>query len=132
MGNAGNVPMRDDMVRPRVLVVDDEHVIADTLAIILKQSGFDSATAYDGEDAVEKARGWKPDLLLSDVMMPGISGIEAAIQITALIPKCKVLLFSGQAQTADVLNDARLRGHHFEVLAKPLHPSDLLDRLRTL
>ncbi len=118
--------------RPRVLVADDECVIADTLAVILNQTGFETAVVYDGHAAVEMARRWKPDLLLSDVMMPTMNGIDAAIQIRTMIPECRVLLFSGQAVTAEMLSDARLRGHHFEILEKPVHPADLIARLRTL
>jgi CheY-like chemotaxis protein len=81
---------------------------------------------------VEAARRWKPDLLVSDVMMPELTGIEAAIQIRLLIPECKVLLFSGQTETAAMLSDARLRGYDFEILQKPVHPTDLIDRLRML
>ncbi|MFZ0273286.1 MAG: response regulator [Acidobacteriaceae bacterium] len=121
-----------DSPRPRVLVADDERVIADTLAIILRQNGFETATAYNGREAVEAARRWKPDLLVSDVMMPELTGIEAAIQIRLLIPECKVLLFSGQTETAAMLSDARLRGYDFEILQKPVHPTDLIDRLRML
>lgn len=121
-----------DQPRSKVLVADDERVIADTLAIILSQSGFDTAVAYDGKAAVEKARIWKPNLLLSDVMMPHLNGIEAAIEICKMIPECRVLLFSGQAATAGMLNDASLDGHNFEILQKPIHPTDLIARLRTL
>jgi DNA-binding response OmpR family regulator len=71
-------------------------------------------------------------MLLSDVMMPGLSGIEAAIEIFKSIPECKVLLFSGQAGTAELLDDARVRGHKFEILHKPVHPHELLARLRAL
>jgi CheY-like chemotaxis protein len=121
-----------DFIRPRVLVADDERVIADALAIILSQSGFDTANVYDGKEAVEKAQSWKPDLLLSDVMMPGLSGIEAAIQIRVMVPECKVVLFSGHAATAGMLDDSRLDGNHFEILQKPIYPAELISRLRTL
>lgn len=116
--------------KPKVLVVDDEHVIADTLAIILNQSGFDASAVYTGTGAVERARQEKPDLIISDVIMPDMNGIEAAIKIRALLPGCKILLFSGQAATADLLDKARLEGHEFEILAKPVHPQDLLAKLR--
>jgi hypothetical protein len=46
------------------------------------------------------------------------------------MPNCKILLFSGQATTADLLEKARLEGHEFEILAKPVHPTDLLAKLR--
>jgi CheY-like chemotaxis protein len=117
-------------IKPKVLVVDDERVIADTLAIILNQSGFDASAVYTGTDAVEKARANKPDLIISDVIMPDMNGIEAAIRIRQILPQCKILLFSGQAATADLLEKARLEGHEFEILAKPVHPQDLLAKLR--
>lgn len=116
--------------KPKVLVVDDERVIADTLAIILNQSGFDASAVYTGTDAVETARSHEPDLIISDVIMPDMNGIEAAIRIREILPGCKILLFSGQAATADLLEKARLDGHEFEILAKPVHPQDLLAKLR--
>lgn len=116
--------------KPKVLVVDDERVIADTLAIILNQAGFDAAAVYTGTDAVERATNEKPDLVISDVIMPDMNGIEAAIRIRKILPGCKILLFSGQAATADLLEKARLQGHEFEILAKPVHPQDLLAKLR--
>lgn len=116
--------------KPKVLVVDDERVIADTLAIILNQSGFDASAVYTGTDAVENARSNGPDLIISDVIMPDMNGIEAAIRIRQILPGCKILLFSGQAATADLLEKARLEGHEFEILAKPVHPQDLLAKLR--
>jgi CheY-like chemotaxis protein len=117
--------------KPRVLVVDDERVIADTLAIILNQHGFDATAVYTGTGAVEQARSAHPDLIISDVIMPDMNGIEAAIQIRKFLPGCKILLFSGQAATADLLENARSQGHEFEILAKPVHPQDLLAKLRS-
>jgi CheY-like chemotaxis protein len=79
--------------KPRVLVVDDERVIADTLSIILNQNGFDASAVYTGTAAVDKAKETKPELVISDVIMPDMNGIEAAIQIRQLLPGCKILLF---------------------------------------
>lgn len=122
--------MSSSSVRPKVLVADDEKVIADTLSIILNQAGFDASAVYSGTAAVERARTLRPDLLISDVIMPDMNGIDAAIQIRGILPACKVLLFSGQAATADLLEDARKRGHEFDILAKPVHPQDLLAKIR--
>lgn len=122
--------MTDAKPKPRVLVVDDEHVIADTLAIILNQAGFNASAVYTGNEAVDKARSERPDLIISDVIMPDMNGIEAAIHIRAFLPACKILLFSGQAATADLLENARARGYEFQILAKPVHPQDLLAKLR--
>ena len=117
--------------KPKVLVVDDERVIADTLAIILNQHGYEASAAYTGTGAVEQARQLSPDLVISDVVMPDMNGIEAAILIREFLPSCKILLFSGQAATADLLENARAHGHEFEILAKPVHPQDLLAKLRS-
>ncbi len=107
---------------PLVLVVDDERVIADTLTTILSRSGFDAITAYDGETALTLASTTPPDLLISDVVMPGMTGVDLAIALTHAIPTCKILLFSGQAATVDLLKKARESGHNFTTLAQPVHP----------
>jgi CheY-like chemotaxis protein len=116
--------------KPRVLVVDDEQVIADTLAKILDLNGYEASAVYSGTAAVESARSLQPDLVISDVIMADMNGIEAAIHIRSFLPSCKILLFSGQAATADLLENARAQGHEFEILAKPVHPADLLAKLK--
>jgi DNA-binding response OmpR family regulator len=73
-----------------------------------------------------------PDLLISDVLMPDLSGVDLAIRMRAQHPKCKILLFSGQAATLDLLEDARNQGHDFQLLLKPVHPSELLFEIGTL
>ena len=125
-----NERMSDTAAKPKVLVADDERVIADTLAIILNQSGFEATAVYSGEKAVETAESLRPDMLISDVIMTDLNGIDAAIKIREMLPKCKILLFSGQAATADLLDRAQGQGHQFEILAKPVHPQDLLAKLR--
>jgi CheY-like chemotaxis protein len=112
--------------RPVVLVVDDESVIADTLTEILSCSGYAAMSAYDGHGALETALLAPPELLITDVVLPGMSGIELAIRLRRIYPDCKALLFSGQASTADLLASARLEGHHFTLLTKPIYPRDLL------
>ncbi len=114
----------------KVLVADDEQVIANTLAVILNQNGFEARAVYSGEAAIEALDSFQPDMLITDVIMTGITGIEVGIAVRARLPQCKVLLFSGQAATAGLLEKARHEGHEFEVLAKPVHPTDLLAKLR--
>lgn len=116
--------------KPRVVVADDEKVIANTLAMILNQSGFETRAVYSGEEALEIMQSFRPDMLISDVIMQGITGIETAIKVRTILPSCKILLFSGQACTANLLEKARTQGHEFEILNKPVHPSDLLARMR--
>jgi DNA-binding response OmpR family regulator len=115
--------------RPVVLVVDDEKVIADTVSIILSKSGFAALTAYDGETAMEIASVIPPELLITDVVMRGMNGIELAIAMVQSVPDCKILLFSGQAATVDLLATANEAGHNFALLTKPVHPTDLLRRV---
>jgi CheY-like chemotaxis protein len=123
--------MPENRIQPKVLVVDDERVIADTLAMILNQSGFEARAVYSGEKALEMASTFAPDMLITDVIMADLNGIDAAIRIRELLPQIKVLLFSGQAATADLLEKARAQGYEFEILAKPVHPQDLLSKLRS-
>lgn len=104
----------------RILVVDDERVITDTLVTIFSQARYAARGAYSAEQALSTIREWQ------DVILPAMNGIDLAIQIKALHPKCYVFLFSGQAATADLLESAVKQGHSFEVFAKPMHPTELL------
>jgi CheY-like chemotaxis protein len=127
-----SVSLRKRMPRTlgtQVLIADDERVIADTLCAILNGSGYRAHAAYCGEQAVEVAGFLNPDILIIDVIMGGISGIEAAIQISDRDPDCRVILFSGHIAEVDLINDIQAIGRSFEVLAKPIHPLVLLDRL---
>lgn len=114
----------------RILVVDDEPLIADTIVQILNRSGFIAQAAYGGREAIDTARRINPELILSDVLMPHIDGVEAAIAIQKFLPEARIVLFSGQAATVEILARARKRGYHFELLAKPLHPTQLIKHLR--
>src|SRR5215470_6813268 len=98
-----DVPLRDEV---DVLVVDDEQIIADTLAMILSKNGYRAKAAYDGSDALKMAREHRPRLVISDVVMPGMTGIELAFALEATVPETKILLFSGQAATMDLLSKA--------------------------
>lgn len=111
----------------KILIADDERVIAKTLALILKMKGYVSRAVYSGEEAITAAAEFTPDILVSDVIMTGISGIEAAVKIRRICPDVRVILFSGQAATADLLEMAH--GQEFTIFAKPLHPETLLKLL---
>jgi DNA-binding response OmpR family regulator len=117
---------------PRIFVVDNEYVIASTLAVILDINGFSARVFTQPGEAFAAAQEDPPDLLVSEVAMPGLSGIDLAIRIKALHPRCKILLFSGQVGALDLLEDARRRGHHFRLLVKPVLPVELLSELETL
>ena len=115
--------------RSIVFVVDDESIIASTFELILISSGFDARSFVDPLEAHPAAESATPDLLLTDVVMPNLTGIQLAIKVQDLRPSCTVLLSSGQTVTAELLDAARLQGHHFEILAKPVHPVDLLEKI---
>ena len=122
-----DVVYREDS--PVVLVVDDDPIIADTVSKILSKSGFATLTAYDGISALELAKQFRPQLLISDVEMPRMTGVETAIAVTEMNPECKVLLFCWQAATVDLLEKAREDGYDFSILDKPIHPTQLLRRV---
>jgi CheY-like chemotaxis protein len=116
--------------KPTVLVVDDQQMVADTTAEVLNRSGYRAVCAYSGESALALALELKPDYLLTDVLMPGMNGVELAIAISKQLPKTKIVLFSGQAGLSDSLTQATDNGYSFDLLAKPLHPSKLLQHLK--
>jgi CheY-like chemotaxis protein len=122
-------PAENVEFRPVVLVVDDESAIADTLTEILSRSGYAAMAAYDGNGALETALLAPPELLITDVVLPGMSGIELAITMRRIYPDCKVVLFSGQASSFDLLASAKHDGHHFTLLTKPVHPRELLSHV---
>ncbi len=113
----------------RVLVVDDERLIADSLAMILNCSGFDTTAVYSGEEAVETANLMKPHVVISDIAMGKMTGIEAATRIRQAVPGCRIILFSGQAATMDLASHSLADRHHFEILVKPVHPRVFIQRL---
>jgi len=119
-----------NLEQQRILVVDDERVIADTIGAILRKAGFTVDVAYNGLAAMESARCNRPTLVLSDVVMPGMDGVEMAILLRREQPDCRILLFSGQAATANLLRKARLLGHNFHIIAKPVHPQELIRYIR--
>jgi CheY-like chemotaxis protein len=113
----------------RVLVVDDEHLVADTLVLILKGKGFDARAAYSGEEAAEISLTWAPDAVITDVVMGPMDGASLAIYLSQALPNCKVLLMSGNPATIDLLSSAKSQGHDFPIVAKPSPPDDILEFL---
>ncbi len=114
----------------KIIVVDDEPLIADTLVNILEGEGHDALAVSHGESAVKWAKLVLPDAVISDVIMPGMNGIETAKAIMQSHPACRIILFSGQAASIDLLDKAQAEGYSFEVLAKPINPEKLLEKLK--
>ena len=115
-----------DRQSPTVYIVDDEQLIASTLVAILKLSGFTPFGFISPLEALRASESNEPALLIVDVVMPQMTGIELAIQVRSKYPKCKILLLSGQPITAELLEVADKKGHDFALLAKPVHPTELL------
>lgn len=113
----------------RVLVVDDETVVADSLALILRGRGFDSRAVYSGEEAAETALSWLPDVVISDVIMGEMDGVALGIYLAQALPACQVVLMSGNTATEPLINESRKTGHDFTLLAKPFHPQNILELL---
>jgi DNA-binding NtrC family response regulator len=97
--------------------------------VILRQSGYEASPFYDAQSALEQIESCCPELVISDVVMPGMNGLDMAVLIRERHPACKVLLFSGQASTRNILEMVGKRGYDFELLSKPIHPTDLLVRV---
>lgn len=111
----------------RAFVVDDDAIVASTLAAILRLHGFSVKFFSDPTDALAYALIEPPELLVSDVVMPVLSGIDLAMQIKLLCPTCKILLFSGKADTVDFLHDAERIDANLHIIPKPVQPSKLLE-----
>lgn len=121
-----------DTYRPCALVVDDERIVADSVAAILRTQGFAAIAAYDAGSALELARLIPPQLLISDVSMPGMNGFDLAVAITLECPDCKVLIFSGRAENADLLDSPLYSKYDFSFVSKPVHQTELLARASRL
>lgn len=113
-----------------VFVVDDEELITRSLTQILRNEGFEVTPFTNPLRALGNLKSSAPDLLISDVMMPELSGIDLARETRKRLPECRILLFSGAAD--DLLRDAGKDGLGFRLLPKPLHPVDLLQEIETI
>lgn len=115
----------------RVLVVDDERIVADSLALILRRHGFDSRAVYSGEDAAELALSWVPDAIIADVVMGHMDGVSLAVHFAQTLPSCKVHLMSGNAASEQLLRESKKLGYTFPILAKPFPPDSIFAFLAT-
>lgn len=113
-----------------VLVVDDEQLIAATLSLILQKHGFRATAAYSGKEALALLENFRPDILITDVVMPDVDGREVAKAVAKMYPGCRIYLLTGHAHHID-LDDLRLQGVSFDVIGKPAHPAELLRQLES-
>ena len=124
--------MPERMGERRILIVEDEKVVADTLGQILSAHGYDIRIAYSAEDALGIIAHWHPNVAVLDVMLPRMNGIELAVVLKENHPGCHALLFSGQPSVEALMQQARHQGHNFDILAKPVHPTVMLNAISSL
>ena len=108
----------------RVLVVDDELNVADTLTAILCLRGYDAFELSSAEEALSWCHAHKPDVVIADVNMGAMNGVQLAIHLAGSLPKCKVLLISGSALTSPLQKQAS--GYQCDFMAKPVHPQEII------
>ena len=116
-----------EKAKHKVLVIDDEHIVANTLAEILQLHGFEATALYSGESALEWVESYRPDIVLSDIVMDQVDGVATAVRIRELHPACRVILFS--ASTLSLENRSEINRLGFEFLERPLHPKELLEHV---
>jgi DNA-binding NtrC family response regulator len=115
-----------------VFVVDDEEDIAKMFAVVLQMNLFNAIAYSDPLLALQAAQRKPPDYLLTDVVMPGMNGVELAIQVKAVAPQCKMLIFSGQEDSERLIEKARERGYDLTLVLKPIHPTKMVELIRGL
>lgn len=115
----------------RVLVVDDDMRVADSIVQILVTSGYTAVGAYSAEAAMKMAEKLDPHVVISDVVMGPVSGIELAIHIREHHPDCRVLLISGYSAPAGHNSGAVAKGAKLQFMAKPVDPLRILDFVAT-
>lgn len=113
---------------PHILVIDDEAKVADSLAEVLRTAGYDVTAVLTGSQALAVVREFRPDLIICDVVMPEMNGVELARHLRIICP-APLILLSGHVATTEILEANQAAG--VEVLAKPIHPRELLAKLRT-
>ena len=113
--------------RQRVLIVDDDRLVADTLALIFRKSGFDARAAYSTDDALACAREFLPDLLLCDITMPGRDGLGLVLDVTRELPDCRILVLTGfYSNLLTVREHSSKLPRPVGILTKPCQPAELL------
>jgi FixJ family two-component response regulator len=118
--------------QPCIFVIDDELEIAKMLTVVLQMNLFNAIAYTDPHEALDAAIALPPDYIISDIVMPGMTGIELAIRVRSEIPTCKILLFSGHIDASQLIDKARASGHHFNLVEKPIHPTKLVEAIQNL
>jgi DNA-binding NtrC family response regulator len=118
--------------QPRIFVVDDQREIAKMLMVVLQMNLFNAIAYTDPRDALEAAIAFPTDYIISDIVMPGMNGIELAIRVRSELPTCKVLLFPGHADESQLIDKAKTSEDHFNLVEKQIHPTKLVEAIQNL
>ena len=112
----------------RILVVDDDTALAEMIGIVLRTEGFEPSFCADGAAAIDAFHSSKPDLILLDLMLPGMDGIEVCSRVRAEsgIP---IIMLTAKSDTADVVKG--LESGADDYMVKPFNPKELVARIRT-
>src|SRR5215472_7208955 len=117
----------------RILVVDDDHLVADTLALIFEKNSFEAMATYSGEEALECLHRFSPDLLLCDITMPGMDGLKLVQQVSSQLPSCRIIVLTGfYSNVEPVRNQFQKLSQPVGILMKPCQPAELLHKATTL
>jgi len=112
--------------------VDDSHTVARSLALLIEQSGYGAISVTSGNEALEVIAGVAVDIAVVDIQLPGMDGLQTAVEICKRLPNCKIVLISGQPESIKQVELATQAGLQFPVLAKPIPPAELLATLESL
>ena len=118
--------------QPCIFVVDDEEEIAKMFTVVLQMNLFNAVPYFDPREALDAAKQSPPDYLLTDVMMPGMNGVELAMAVKDVAPECKVLIFSGQEASETLIEKANQQGYDFTLVLKPILPMKMVELIRGL
>lgn len=120
------------MTEGKILVVDDDHEIVEMLIYNLKKEGFVVQSAFDGVDALEKAKEFLPDLILLDVMMPGQDGIEVCSRLRELSEFKETIIVFSSARSEDFTQLSAYGAGADDYVVKPIKPRILISRLKAM
>jgi CheY-like chemotaxis protein len=119
--------------RVKVLIIDDDSAVANTSSGVLDLFGYECFAVYNSADAIASAESFQPDVVLSDVVMQDMNGVELCMELKQMLPDCRIVLLSGEVATAQTLmQDAGNQGYHFDLIAKPALPQELLAKFKNL
>ncbi|MBU2599375.1 response regulator [bacterium] len=114
----------------KILIVDDEKDLAGILGIILKQEGYQVTPVLDGYQALEEIKKTPYDLILMDIRLPGINGVETFIQIKEINPEVRVIMMTGFAME-DLIEEALAKGA-YACIHKPFDPVKLIELIQKI